>query len=370
VAAADSIFVEPLTAPRVIDASRPLLRVEVAVSEAAELLMSLSTVLGAQGAETFDLGAGRIGEIRSAIPADLLAAAEEIFAGEAVAAQLLGLVHETPAPRAIDGFIAQLGATEPLEVQLHLLGYHARGHHIAEPETIRRAALGDASAAEELLGAAGQWAEKRRVVEWALARSAEEVRSQLLDVLGRWNVAVLQPTLSEIRPLLERDAEEKRKLAATLAPSEFVERATGGIQYAPRPEIHELVFFPSYWFRPWVMHSEHKTARIFCYPIRVDGATQLQESGARTDLSGLARLYKALADERRLALLGLLSRGPVTLGDASREVGLSKSTTHHHLAILRHAGLVLIREDEERTYALRPERLDEVRRLLERNLTV
>ena len=89
-----------------------------------------------------------------------------------------------------------------------------------------------------------------------------------------------------------------------------------------------------------------------------------------TDLSGLARLYKALADERRLALLGLLSRGPVTLGDASREVGLSKSTTHHHLAILRHAGLVLIREDEERTYALRPERLDEVRRLLERNLTV
>lgn len=360
-----SIAVESDASSRLIDASRPQLRVEVAVAEAAELLMSLGAVLGEQGPETFELGGERIGAIREAMPGDLLAAAEEIFAGETAAAQLLGLVHETPAPQTVEAFIGHLRAVEPLEVQLHLLGYYTRGHHVAEPDTIRRAALGDAAAAEELLAAVGEWAEKRRLVEWVLGRSAAEVTSELLDVLRRWNAVVLEPTLPEIRPLLVRDAEEKRVLAATLTPSELVERATGGIQYTPRPDIHELVLFPTYWFRPWVMLSEHRTARIFCYPLRADGPGP-HEAGDRANLASLARLYKALADEGRLVLLDLLRRGPVTLGDAAREVSLSKSTTHHHLAILRQAGLVLIREDEERTYALRPEALGEVSGLLER----
>jgi DNA-binding transcriptional ArsR family regulator len=196
------------------------------------------------------------------------------------------LVYETPAPRTVEAFVEHLGTAEPLEVRLHLLGYYTRGHHIADPDTIQRAALGDAAAAEELLDAVGEWTDKRRVVDWVLGRSAAEVTSQLLDVPGR-------------------------------------------------------------------------------YPIGAAGQ-QPAEGGDRANLPGPARLYKALADERRLVLLDLLRRGPVTLGDAAREVGLSKSTTHHHLAILRQAGLVLIREDEERSYALRPEALTEVGGLLER----
>src|SRR5213075_2168607 len=118
-----------------------------------------------------------------------------------------------------------------------------------------------------------------------------------------------------------------------------------------------LVFFPSYWFRPWVLMSEHKHARIFGYPIA--------SAGPAVDLPDLARLYKALGDERRLALLRLLRQGPVALGAAAKEVELSKSTTHHHLAILRQAGLVLIRNDEENSYSLRTDRLAEVGRLLD-----
>jgi DNA-binding transcriptional ArsR family regulator len=105
--------------------------------------------------------------------------------------------------------------------------------------------------------------------------------------------------------------------------------------------------------------AEHKTARIYGYSIST-------ARDAAVDLGDLARLYKALGDEKRLALLRLLRRGPTSLGDASREVGLSKSTTHHHLAILRQAGLVLIRDDEEKSYSVRPERAGELTRLLDR----
>jgi len=140
-------------------------------------------------------------------------------------------------------------------------------------------------------------------------------------------------------------------------------RVTGGIQYTAPPEIHAVVFFPSWWFRPWVMMSEHKNLRIFNYST---GAAAADDG---VDYGDLARLYKALGDEKRLALLRMLRRGPIALGQAAREVGLSKSTTHHHLAILRHAGLVLIRQDDEKSYSLRDDRTVDVDRLLSRTGT-
>jgi DNA-binding transcriptional ArsR family regulator len=257
-------------------------------------------------------------------------------------------------------FLTHLESLDPLELKLSLLGYHTRGHHIAQPETIRAAAHGDQQASAELRAAVGAWEEKGRLMERVLELDGQVLRERLIDFLTRWNGEVLEQTIHEIRPLLERDAEEKRALAATLAPAEFVVRATGGIQYTAPPEIHSLVFFPSWWFRPWVLMSEHKTARIFGYSIGTGG-------DAAVDLGDLARLYKALGDEKRLTLLRLLRRGPVALGAAAREVGLSKSTTHHHLAILRQAGLLLIRDDEENSYSLRAERAGEISRLLDRS---
>jgi len=350
--------VRPISKPRVVDASRPRLRIEVESSEAAELLFSLATLFGDNRPETFDLGADRIAELRSSVDPELARLAE-LPVGAACSASLLGLVYETPAPRGVADFVAHLEAIDPFEIQLNLLGYHMRGHHIAEPETIRSAALGEREAIDELIAAANRWEEKGALVRRLLDLGADALRAQLLELITRWNDEVLAPTLGEIGPLLERSAEETRALAATLPPNDFIVRVTGGIQYTAPPEIHAVVFFPSWWFRPWVMMTEHKNLRFFNY-----AAADTPNDGV--DDGDLARLYKALGDEKRLALLRLLRRGPIALGQAAREVGLAKSTTHHHLAILRHAGLVLIREDDEKSYSLRDDRTIDVDQLLER----
>ena len=347
-------------APRVVDASRPRLRIEVEASEAAELLFSLNTLFGDNQPETFDLGAERIAELRGGVAPELAELAELLVHGAACGASLLGLVHETRAPRRVADLVAHLAALDPLEIQLSLLGYHMRGHHIAEPETIRRAATGEREAVDELIAAANRWEEKGALVRRLLDLGGDRLKEHLLELVTRWNDDVFEPMLGEFGPLLERSAEETRALAATLQPSDFIVRVTGGVQYTAPPEIHAVVFFPSWWFRPWVMMSEHKNLRIFNYPVGREAA------GDGVDDGDLARLYKALGDERRLALLRLLRRGPIALGQAAREVGLSKSTTHHHLAILRHAGLVLVREDDEKSYRLRDDRAVDVDRLLAR----
>ena len=92
--------------------------------------------------------------------------------------------------------------------------------------------------------------------------------------------------------------------------------------------------------------SECVMARGAAFRVEIDGACALAEivEDGRTgwhvrpgDPAELVRIYKALGDESRLKLLKRLHEGPISLTDAAQEVGLAKSTTHHHLAILRQA---------------------------------
>src|SRR5690242_2559282 len=179
--------VRPISKPRVVDASRPRLRIEVEASEAAELLFSLNTLFGDNQPETFDIGAERIAELRAGVAPDLAELAELLVHGAACSASLLGLVHESRAPRRVADFVAHLEAIDPLEIQLNLLGYYMRGHHIAEPETIRGAALGEREAVDELIAAANRWEERGALVRRLLDLGGDRLKVQLLELITRWN---------------------------------------------------------------------------------------------------------------------------------------------------------------------------------------
>ena len=139
----------------------------------------------------------------------------------------------------------------------------------------------------------------------------------------------------------------------------MVELATRGYQYTPAPDIRKLVFFPSWWMRPWVILWEHNGREDLRLSDRPGGR------GGGGHLAGeLARVFKALGDEGRLRVLRRLSEGPLTLGEAAAELGVAKSTAHHHLAILRHAGFVTIRDEDEKIYNLRRDLLPQAGELL------
>jgi DNA-binding transcriptional ArsR family regulator len=354
--------VEGARRPGVVDLSQPGrgLAVEIDVSEASELLMSMCTLSGDQDLDTFELGRTRLEEIWAAAPAALRRSAEDLLArSELLPAHLIGLVYATPKPRTAAAFIEHLAATDALEIQLHLLGYYMLGHHVTDPETIRRAAAGEKPAEEELLAAAAEWSGKHDAVARLLGLGADQLKERLLELLPEWHEHIFQPLAGEALELAERDAQAKRRLAESLSAEQLVERAASGLQYAPRPDVHKLVFFPTYWQRPWVLLGEYKHVKIYCYPISVDHGKDTDRNTA-----DLARTYKALGDENRLRLLKLLQERPLNLADAAQELGLAKSTTHHHLAILRQAGFVLVRDDAEKLYTLRSDLLPQAGALL------
>jgi DNA-binding transcriptional ArsR family regulator len=68
-----------------------------------------------------------------------------------------------------------------------------------------------------------------------------------------------------------------------------------------------------------------------------------------------------MADPQRRAMLRLLLAGPRSVGELTRELGLSQPGTSKHLRTLREAGLVRVRaEAQRRVYELSPAPLAEL----------
>jgi DNA-binding transcriptional ArsR family regulator len=343
----------------VLDLGRPnAVQVEIDVAEAAEVLMSICAVGHPEDHDTFDLGAEWLSARLETLPAKLREDVAALHLGDMkVAAHLLGIVWETPRPRTFASFMERLAATDPIEVKLHLFGHYDTTSSLVAPDVVARAALGERDAIDRVLQELTEYSSKHDLYRSLLEMEGPEVKERLLDALPRWHDHVFLPHADEWRQAAERDAEAKRTLAARHSPEQLVELATRGYQYTPPPAIRTLAFFPSWFMRPWVILWEHKSTKIFCYPI----APPAEEG---TSPAEVARVYKALGDAGRLKLLRRLSDGPLKLSEAAAELGVAKSTAHHHLAILRQAGFVTIRGEDENVYNLRRDLLPQAGELL------
>jgi DNA-binding transcriptional ArsR family regulator len=80
----------------------------------------------------------------------------------------------------------------------------------------------------------------------------------------------------------------------------------------------------------------------------------------------LSRLFHALADPTRRAVLTRLAAGPAAVSDLAGPTGLRLPTVMRHLAVLEQSGLIATAKDGRvRTCALRPEALAPMRSWLD-----
>jgi DNA-binding transcriptional ArsR family regulator len=333
----------------VLDLSRSTaLTVEIEPAEAAEVLMSICAVADVADHDTFDLGAEWLQAQLERVPESMRREMAALRLGDMkVAAHLLGIVYDTPRPRTFAAFMERLEQLDPVELKLHLFGHYDTSSSHIPSDVVERAARGDAAAIEQALEALAEWSDKHDLYRSILQMEGHEMQARFVALLPRWYELVFAPHAQEWREAAERDVEAKRALAKRQSPEQLVELATRGYQYSPPPAIRTLAFFPSWFMRPWVILWEHRSTKIFCYPI----APVAEDAGASP--AEVARVYKAIGDEGRLKLLRRLSDGPMKLSEAATELGVAKSTAHHHLAILRQAGFVTIRDEDENVYSLR-----------------
>jgi DNA-binding transcriptional ArsR family regulator len=83
------------------------------------------------------------------------------------------------------------------------------------------------------------------------------------------------------------------------------------------------------------------------------------------DVSPLLAFFKAMANESRLRIVGLLAQRERTVQELAEVLALKEPTVSHHLAVLKDLGLVAVRpEGVMRWHALKPGALAQMNRQL------
>ena len=279
-----------------------------------------------------------------------------------VALTLLGVAHELDGARTTEALISrlrQLGSAELRTLLMRSSGIKAsKGHDQA---MIDRAAKGDIEAVRELFTGL----KHHEALQNLLERDPETMLDEVISVLERFTSAV-EPLIERCQPVIQRDAANTRAMAKTMRPERLVEKATNGITFEMQPQVGGVLLLPSVIVRPWVVIAEHGMLRIFAYGV----SDEVLAADDDAPPAFLVDTFKALADENRLRMLGVLAEGDMGLKELAQRVDVAKSTAHHHLRALRSAGLVrvIVSEDDKR-YSLRRDSIHESGLLLESFLT-
>jgi DNA-binding transcriptional ArsR family regulator len=334
----------------------------VDVSPAYELLQSLAVVFGEEDGETYEIGNAWMQEARERAGKDLVERIEGAMLGDVdTFIHLTGIVYDTPAPRDVPAFLKHLRQTDPDEIRLHLAQFYARETRRATPvSVIRSASGGDSDARDEFLRTSHpEWEPWTRYLRNVLDMDGETYKAELLEVLEAWAERVWKPESLTIMPIIERDAEVKRELQRELPLDRFVTTATNGVEFAPRPGVDRVVMVPSFVNRPLVTYNELGETLLIIYPV----ADESVSADADAPPLRLVRLSKALGDEKRLRILRALADGEKSLVELADMFGVPKTSMHHHMIVLRSAGLVAVGVGQKR-YRLRTETVPDLGALL------
>lgn len=339
-----------MTTPQIQDfttGAERALHVEVSHGVVYELLLRLFVATADPQDSTFDMHdelQRRIAESSTTLQRDLAALerSSEVWLG------LLSLAYKSGFTADIDAFLAHLGELTPQALRRHLLDFAwIKDADQVDPDLLADAAAGDAAAVATL--AENELAkDKHAGLRYVLAMDPARSQSTLIDVLRHFTAEVFDER-EELAELLALDAEEKATLATSMEATELVERATNGVTVDISPDLEGVILVPSASVSPWVIISAVNGKHVFCYSI----SQSLTEGDADAPPPWLVDYYKALGDEKRLRILGILAEGPTSLTELAQRIEVAKSTVHHHLGLLRAAGLIRVTLGRDKAYSLR-----------------
>jgi DNA-binding transcriptional ArsR family regulator len=271
---------------------------------------------------------------------------------------LVTLLPEAGDGQSIDEFLAFLAGYDPIDLRYKMISLY-QDFDEKQREIVADAAEGLSGAVDQLLDLnafstveAKAW---RETLRYLLELEPSETRQVLVSTLTEVHEQAFKDHEVEFRQYLEEDYKSKRSMARRLSPERLVEIASNGISIEDRHVATPVVLMPSMVSRPWVVLAEAADLLIMAYPV----SDRTLSSDPDAPPQWLVKLHKALGDERRLKILRRLAQGDAGLVELATEADVAKSTMHHHMMMLRAAGLVKVHMGGDKKYSLREETLPE-----------
>lgn len=333
-------LIVPSERVRELTAAPRRLPIEIEGSVTYEIVLTIWSTLNPKNTHTaHDLGEDWHKNLRKGTDADLTD--ELIVLGGTRCSDWLAissLMLSAPHPHDPDHVFDWVETLPDQRLRRWILGYYSQNDDQA---LIEQAASGDLDAAIELLGdTADKKPDLVEHIEWLL--TTEGLPARYAAALRQFREEVFSEFEEDFAGSISRAAAARRAAPARGSAKEVVEEVTSGIDFEIPLGTSRMVLVPSVVTRPLSLIDGYRGTLIVYYGI----ADEFIDSDPEAPPSWLVRTYKALSDERRLRILRRLSEAPATLDDLSDLLGLTKSTVHHHVAILRGAGLIRVHLDD------------------------
>ena len=340
--------------------------IEIDGSPVYDLLLAMWSAFDTEEDHTgFELGDEWFRSLSDATPDDLR---EELrlIGGDECAGWLgvIGLVAESPHPHDIESVFGWLESLDPLDLRIGLLSYKTPHLGLDQQEWARAAANGDGEALERLIEEGILEDSVADHYRRLLSLPSGELRDRIVGGLRRFRSEIYLPHEAEFGAATSRAAAAQRALVRGADPEQVIEDVTNGAAYRIQPGVSRIVLVPSVVLRPWAVIYQHRDTLVVAYAV----ADEFIDADPDAPPSWLVKLHKALGDERRLRILRRLSEEAAGLEDLASMLGLTKSTVHHHISLLRAAGLVRVHIDKaagSNSYTLRTTVLPQALRTLD-----
>lgn len=311
----------------------------------------------------FELGAEWFDQVAEETPAPLRAELSRLGGrGGDTWCALRGVVAGAPSPHDIDSVLKWIESLEPAMLRRGLLSYQP--HAVDDPEVVERAVAGDRDALESILAELPEEAAAHYHELFSLGDGA--LPDRLVGVLRDFRL-VYEQLAADFAAVTERAARDTRPMVKGTDPERVIERLTNGLDYRIGPGVSRLVLVPSVVLRPWAVLDQYEDVLMVVFPV----PEEYIDADPDAPPGWVVKFHKALADEKRLRILRRLADQPSTLDELAEMLDVSKSTVHHHVGLLRSAGLARVSVDSvsgTKTYAIRPAALSGAYEALEQYL--
>ena len=327
-----------------------------------ELIAQLAAFTSGPARASLESGKAWIREVRKLAGSELIARVERFHLG--AYAELVTVALEAAQPCGPDELIAALESIDADELRRRLLGAESPLERtMVSDGAFERAIDGDSRARTEVRAALGTDQRSRQAIGRLLTEPAEDIKTAMIAIVRDWAKGVLPQYGADAEAAIARDVAAKQAMLRTTPGQTVVANATSGVTFEPSPWITDVVVVPTLALRPFVVPVDHRHTAVFLCSV----ADEALDDDAEAPPRRLVKLAAALGDDLRLRVLRLLSEDDLNASEIADRLAVDRTTLHHHLGILRSAGLLTVR-DEGATgwrYALRDDRLAGINQDLE-----
>ena len=306
---------------------------------AFELVAELSAFTSGTARGSLDSGKLWIREVRALAGPELVGRVERF--GINVYAELATIALEAAEPRGVEELLAAIRTMGAEAFRRRLFGADSTmTRSMVADGAIDRALAGEAAAVAEFRAAFGFDRATRVAIDRLVGTPADELLEEFSAIVADWAERVFARFGPDALAAVGREvALRADQLAGPGA--ELVKEVTRGVVYEPPAWIDEIVLAPAVALRPFMIPIELRGTTLFLYSV----ADEAFEADPTAPPRQLVKVAAALGDERRLRVLYVLRDGEMTATEIADRLGVDRTSLHHHLGILRSAGLLEIRDD-------------------------